>query len=62
MPLVRTAASHGLDVIDLRAVRDHPQDDANPIEPSSAGGVKIARAIARVATGAAAPAARLFVG
>jgi hypothetical protein len=58
--IVRTACTHGLDVIDLRAVCDQPQDYANPIEPSSIGGARIARAIARVATGAAAPAARLF--
>ena len=58
--IVRTACSHGLDVIDLRAVCDLPQDYANPIEPSSIGGAKIARAIARVVMGAAAPAARLF--
>ena len=58
--IVRTASSHGLDVIDLRAVCDLPQDYANPIEPSSVGGAKIARAIARVVTGAAPPAARLF--
>lgn len=58
--IVRTACAHGLDVIDLRAVCDLPQDYANPIEPSSIGGAKIARAIARVATGAATPAARLF--
>jgi len=59
--IVRTAAAHGLDVIDLRAICDQPQDYANPIEPSSVGGAKIARAIARVCTGATAPAARLFV-
>ena len=58
--IVRTACSHGLDVIDLRAVCDLPQDYANPIEPSSVGGAKIARTIARVVTGAAAPTARLF--
>ena len=58
--IVRTACTHGLDVIDLRAVCDQPQDYANPIEPSSIGGAKIARAIARVVTGSAAPAARLF--
>ena len=58
--IVRTASSHGLDVIDLRAVCDLPQDYANPIEPSSVGGAKIARAIARVVTGEAPPAARLF--
>jgi len=58
--IVRTARTHGLDVIDLRAVCDLPQDYANPIEPSSIGGAKIARAVARVATGRATPAARLF--
>ena len=58
--IVRTACAHGLDVIDLRAVCDQPQDYANPIEPSSIGGAKIARAIARLATGVAVPAARLF--
>jgi hypothetical protein len=58
--IVRTACTHGLDVIDLRAVCDLPQDYANPIEPSSVGGAKIARAIARVVTRTAAPAARLF--
>jgi hypothetical protein len=58
--IVRTACLHGLDVIDLRAVCDLPQDYANPIEPSSAGGAKIARTVARVVTGAATPAARLF--
>ena len=58
--IVRTACSHGLDVIDLRAVCDLPQDYANPIEPSSVGGAKIARAIARVVTRTATPAARLF--
>ena len=58
--IVRTACAHGLDVIDLRAVCDLPQDYANPIEPSSVGGAKIARAIARVVMGAATPTARLF--
>ena len=58
--IVRTACSHSLDVIDLRAVCDLPQDYANPIEPSAIGGAKIARAIARVVTGAATPSARLF--
>ena len=58
--IVRTAADHGLDVIDLRAVCDLPQDYANPIEPSVTGGAKIARAVARVVLGTAAPATRLF--
>ena len=58
--VVRTAAAHGLDVIDLRAVCDQPQDYANPIEPSAIGGAKIARAIAGIVTGTAAPMARVF--
>jgi hypothetical protein len=35
-----------LTIIDLRLVCDEPADYANPIEPSSTGGAKIARAIA----------------
>jgi hypothetical protein len=58
--IVRTALACGLDVIDLRALCVEPQDYANPIEPSSIGGAKIARAISGVVTGAAPPAARLF--
>jgi hypothetical protein len=58
--ILRTAFSHGLDAVDLRAVCTEPDDYANPIEPSSAGGAKIARAIAGLVTGTARPAARLF--
>ena len=58
--IVRTAFARGLDVIDLRAVCTEPSDYANPIEPSIAGGAKIARAIAGVVTGTAVPRARLF--
>jgi lysophospholipase L1-like esterase len=46
--ILRAAFDHGLPVIDLRSVCCDPADYANPIEPSSAGGEKIARAIARV--------------
>jgi hypothetical protein len=49
--ILRTAIAHRLPVIDLRAICTHPEDYANPIEPSSAGGEKIARAIAALATG-----------
>jgi hypothetical protein len=42
----RAAARHGLPVVDLRVVCSHPADYANPIEPSSIGGEKIARALA----------------
>jgi hypothetical protein len=48
--ILRTAIAHRLPVIDLRAICTHPEDYANPIEPSSAGGEKIARAIAALAT------------
>ncbi len=58
--IVRTALAHGLDVVDLRAVCTEPSDYANPIEPSSIGGAKIARAVAGVATGMAQVGARVF--
>ena len=45
--ILRVAFEHALDVIDLRLVCTEPRDYANPIEPSSHGGAKIARAIAR---------------
>ena len=50
--ILRTAIAHRLPVIDLRAVCTYPEDYANPIEPSSVGGEKIARTIAGLATGA----------
>jgi len=46
--ILRVALEKGLPVIELRAVCSRPEDYANPIEPSSAGGEKIARAIARL--------------
>jgi len=49
--ILRAAIRHALPVIDLRAICVAPEDYANPIEPSSVGGEKIARAIAGVATG-----------
>lgn len=49
--ILRTAAARGLPAVDLRAVCSQPGDYANPIEPSSAGGEKIARALAAVVTG-----------
>jgi hypothetical protein len=45
--ILRVAFEHGLRVIDLRLVCAEPADYANPIEPSGAGGRKIAHAIAR---------------
>jgi hypothetical protein len=43
--IVRIAFEHGLGIIDLRLVCTEPGDYANPIEPSSAGGAKIAASI-----------------
>src|SRR3954452_11343165 len=48
--ILRVAIEHGLPVIDLRAICASPQDYANPIEPSSVGGQKIAKAIATLIT------------
>jgi len=45
--IIRVAAEHGLKVIDLRRICVQPSDYANPIEPSSQGGQKIASAIAK---------------
>ena len=49
--ILRVAIEHGLLAIDLRLICADPQDYANPIEPSSVGGEKIARAIAALVTG-----------
>ena len=46
--ILRVALEKGLPVIELRAVCARLEDYANPIEPSSAGGEKIARAIVRL--------------
>ncbi len=44
--ILRAAFDRRLPVIDLRRICSEPADYANPIEPSGAGGAKIARAIA----------------
>jgi hypothetical protein len=46
-PILRVAFERRLTVIDLRLVCNEAADYANPIEPSSRGGAKIARAIMR---------------
>lgn len=48
--ILRVAIEHGLSVIDLRQICTSPLDYANPIEPSSTGGEKIARAIVGLVT------------
>ena len=46
--ITRAAFSRGLPLIDLRLICDEPGDYANPIEPSTQGGSKIAAAISRL--------------
>jgi hypothetical protein len=46
--ILRVAFEHRLDVIDLRLICNEEADYANPIEPSSHGGQKIAQAICDV--------------
>jgi hypothetical protein len=48
--IIRLASVAGLPLIDLRYVCDEDTDYANPIEPSVAGGAKIASTIVRVAS------------
>lgn len=48
--IIRQGVRNGLPVIDLRLVCTEPSDFANPIEPSAAGGYKIAKTIGRVLT------------
>jgi hypothetical protein len=45
--ILRVGSEHGLPVLDLRQICSKPEDYANPIEPSSIGGAKIAKAIVR---------------
>lgn len=49
--IIRIGVEHALTMIDLRLICRVPADYANPIEPSSTGGEKIAKAIVRAASG-----------
>ena len=49
--ILRVGIEFGLSIIDLRFVCSLPNDYANPIEPSSIGGAKIARSIVTLAMG-----------
>jgi hypothetical protein len=61
--ILRVAFERALEVIDLRFVCSEAADNANPIEPSSTGGPKIASAIAQACGASAArAAARVHVG
>ena len=46
--ITRAASAAGLPLLDLRLICDETADYANPIEPSSRGGAKIAAAIVRL--------------
>jgi hypothetical protein len=61
--IIRVAIEHSLPVIDLRLVCDDAEDYANPIEPSSVGGAKIAQVIVRLFCGGSAhtPTTRIFI-
>ena len=48
--IIRAAFSAGLPLLDLRLICTEETDFANPIEPSTAGGAKIAEAISEAAT------------
>jgi len=50
--ILRAGIEFGLTMIDLRFVCSLPEDYANPIEPSSIGGAKIARCIVSLVSGA----------
>ena len=47
----RAAFANSLPLVDLRLICDEDEDYANPIEPSVQGGAKMARVIARLASG-----------
>jgi hypothetical protein len=48
--ITRSAVRRGLPVLDLRVLITNPEDYANPIEPSSVGGLKIAKRISSLVT------------
>jgi len=54
--ITRAAFARGLPLVDLRLICDEPADYANPIEPSSRGGAKIAAAIAALVSDRTGPA------
>ena len=60
--ILRVGIEYGLSIIDLRFVCSSPNDYANPIEPSSHGGAKIARCILAAVEQAGKPVARVITG
>jgi lysophospholipase L1-like esterase len=60
--ILRVAFERALTVIDLRLVCSEPEDYANPIEPSSRGGSRIARVIIEALRGTAGEKASVLAG
>ncbi len=60
--ILRVGIEFGLTVIDLRFVCSCPEDYANPIEPSSKGGAKIARCIVSSTEQSGNSGARVVIG
>ncbi len=60
--ILRVGIEFGLTIIDLRFVCSLPEDYANPIEPSSKGGAKIARCIVASVGQGTKPCARVIIG
>jgi hypothetical protein len=60
--ILRVGIESGLTIIDLRYICSSPSDYANPIEPSSEGGAKIARAIVNLVAGRSHGAGARIVG
>jgi hypothetical protein len=60
--ILRVAFERAVDVIDLRLVCTDPADYANPIEPSDAGGRKIAAAIMRAVADGGPPSGSRVIG
>lgn len=60
--ILRVAIERSLPVIDLRLICSQPADYANPIEPSSIGGEKIAKAIVALVTGPHSQGTRILAG
>ena len=65
--ILRVAFERGLTIVDLRLICSDPADYANPVEPSSTGGAKIAEAVGQavgaiVQASGEAPAVRMVSG
>ena len=58
--IITEASAARFDVLDLRKLFVAPEDYANPIEPSTIGGAKLAETIARIVMGNDRPASSIW--